>query len=79
MALLAPGETAPDCLALLEGNGRYAITFPARPVVPCGRRVVPPRRGRRRNAQGNIREEAWQAAMSIKDHLTGGRGCYVIP
>ena len=25
--LLASGEPAPDCLALLEGNGRYAITF----------------------------------------------------
>ena len=77
--LLAPGETAPDCLALLEGNGRYAITFlHDRWSVRGGEwyrhdgdgAVTP---------MGNVREAAWQAAMSIKDRLTGDRGSYVIP
>ena len=35
--IVAPGNPAPDCLALLEGNGRYAYHLPARPMVRARR------------------------------------------
>ena len=79
--IVAPGNPAPDCLALLEGNGRYAFTFlhdrwSVRDGEWCHHAedgAVTP--------MGNVREEAWDAAMSIKDRLAEDRdfGCYVIP
>ena len=76
---LAPGETAPDCLALLEGNGRYAITFLHDRWSVRGGEWYRHDADGAATPMGNVREVAWEAAMSIKDHLTGGRGCYVIP
>ena len=35
--IVAPGDPVSDCLALLEGNGRYAFTFLARPMVRARR------------------------------------------
>ena len=79
--LVAPGDPAPDCLILLEGNGRYALTF------LHGQWSV--REGEwYRHAEdgavtpmGDVREAAWEAAMSIKDRLSQDLdfGCYVIP
>ena len=76
-----PGDPASDCLVLLEGNGRYALTF------LHDRWSV--REGEwRRHAEdgavtpmGDVREDAWEAAMSIKDRLSQDLdfGCYVIP
>ena len=76
---LAPGDPVPDCLALLEGNGRYAITFlhdrwsvrNGEWYHHDGEGAVTP--------MGNVREEAWQAAMAVKNRLTVDRGPYVIP
>ena len=79
--LVAPGDPAPDCLVLLEGNGRYALTFlHDQWSVRAGEwyhhaadgAVTP---------MGDVREAAWEAAMSIKDRLSQDRdfGCYVIP
>lgn len=77
--LLAPGETAPDCLALLEGNGRYAITFLHDRWSVRGGEWYRHDGDGAATPMGNVREEAWQAAMAIKDRLTEDRGCYVIP
>ena len=77
----APGDPASECLVLLEGNGRYAITFlhdqwSVRDGEWCHHAkdgAVTP--------MGNVREKVWEAAMSIKDRLSQDRdfGCYVIP
>ena len=81
MAHRGPRRPRLRCLVLLEGNGRYALTFlhdqwsvrdgewyrHAEDVA-----VTP---------MSNVREDAWEAAMSIKDRLAQDRdfGCYVIP
>ena len=77
--LLAPGETAPDCLALLEGNGRYAITFLYDRWSVRGGEWYRHDGDGAATPMGNVREEAWQAAMAVKNRLTGDRGSYVIP
>ena len=79
--IVAPGNPAPDCLALLEGNGRYAFTFlHGRWSVRDGEWCHHAEDGAV-TPMGNVREEAWEAAMSIKDRLAEDRdfGCYVIP
>ena len=80
--LLAPGDPAPDCLVLLEGNCRYALTFLHDQWSAQGGEWYRHEHGAV-TPMGNVREEAWQAAMSVKDRLTEdrgrGRGCYVIP
>ena len=79
--IVAPGDPASDCLVLLEGNGRYALTFlHDQWSVREGEwyrhgedgAVTP---------MGDVREAAWEAAMSIKDRLSQDLdfGCYVIP
>ena len=77
--LMAPGDPAPECLALLEGNGRYALTFlPDQWSVREGEWYHHTEEGAV-TPMGNVREAAWEAAMSVKDRLTEERGCYVIP
>ena len=79
--LVPPGDPAPDCLILLEGNGRYALTF------LHGQWSVREGEWYRHAADGavtpmgDIREKVWEGAMSIKDRLAQDLdfGCYVIP
>ena len=77
--LLAPGDPAPDCLALLEGNCRYALTFLHDQWSAQGGEWYRHAEDGAVTPMGNVREETWEAAMSVKDRLTGDRGCYVIP
>ena len=79
--IVAPDAPAPGCLVLLEGNGRYALTFlPDQWSVRDGEWYRHAEDGAV-TPMGNVREDAWEAAMSIKDRLTEDRdfGCYVIP
>ena len=79
--LMAPDDPVPECLVLLEGNGRYALTFlhdrwSARDGEWCHHAedgAV--------TSMGNVRENAWKAAMSIRERLSQDLdfGCYVIP
>ena len=77
--LMAPGDPAPDCLALLEGNGRYALTFLHDQWSVRGGEWYHHAEDGAVTSMGNVREAAWEAAMSVKDRLTEERGCYVIP
>ena len=79
--LMAPGDPASDCLALLEGNGRYAITFLHDQWSVRGGEWYHHDEDGAATPMGNVREEAWEAAMSIKDRLAQDLdfGCYVIP
>ena len=77
--LMAPGDPAPDCLALLEGNGRYALTFLHDQWSVRGGEWYHHTEEGAVTPMGNVREAAWEAAMSVKDRLTEERGCYVIP
>ena len=77
--LTASGDPAPDCLVLLEGNGRYAITFLQDQWSVRGGEWYRHAEDGAVTPMGNVREAAWQAAMSVKDRLTEDRGCYVIP
>ena len=79
--IVAPGAPAPNCLVLLEGNGRYALTFLHGPWSVRGREWYRHAEDGAVTPMGNVREAAWEAAMSIKDRLTEDRdfGCYVIP
>lgn len=79
--LLAPGEPAPDCLALLEGNGRYAITFLQDQWSVREDEWCRHDEDGAATPMGNVRETAWEAAMSVKDRLAQDLdfGCYVIP
>ena len=77
----APGDPASDCLVLLEGNGRYALTFlHDQWSVRAGEWYRHTEDGAV-TPMGNVREKVWKAAMSIKDRLSQDRdfGCYVIP
>ena len=67
----------PGCLALLEGNGRYAITFLHDRWSVRGGERYRQAEGAAATPMGNVRE----AAMSIKDRLSQDLdfGCYVIP
>ena len=79
--LMAPGDPVPDCLVLLEGNGRYALIFlHDQWSVREGEWYHHAEDGAV-TPMGNVREDAWDAAMSIKDRLADDRdfGCYVIP
>ena len=76
---LAPGTPAPACVALLEGNGRYAITFLHDQWSVRGGEWYHQTEDGAATPMGNVREVAWEAAMSVKDRLTEDRGCYVIP
>ena len=79
--IVAPGDPASDCLVLLEGNGRYALIFlHDQWSVREGEWYHHAEDGAV-TAMGNVREEAWDAAMSIKDRLSQDLdfGCYVIP
>ena len=79
--LVAPGDPAPDCLVLLEGNGRYALTFlHDQWSVREGEWYRHAEDGAV-TPMGDVREAAWEAAMSIKDRLSQDLdfGCYVIP
>ena len=79
--LVAPGDPAPDCLVLLEGNGRYALTFlHGQWSVRAGEWYHHAEDGAV-TPMGDVREAAWEAAMSIKDRLSQDLdvGCYVIP
>ena len=77
--LVAPGVPAPDCLALLEGNCRYALTVLPDQWSTRGGEWYRHAEDGTVTPMGNVREEAWQAAMSIKDGLSEDRGRYVIP
>lgn len=79
--VMAPGDPAPDCLALLEGNCRYALSFLHDQWSARGGEWYRHAEDGAVTPMGNVREEAWQAAMSVKDRLTEdrGRGVYVIP
>ena len=77
--LMAPGDPAPDCLALLEGNGRYALAFLHDQWSVRGGEWYHHAEDGAVTSMGNVREAAWEAAMSVKDRLTEERGCYVIP
>ena len=85
--IVAPGDPAPgdpassDWLVLLEGNGRYAITFLYGPWSVRGREWYRHTEDGAVTPMGNVREKVWKAAMSIKDRLSQDRdfGCYVIP
>ena len=79
--LVAPGDPAPNCLVLLEGNGRYALTFlHGQWSVQEGEWYRHAEDGAV-TPMGNVREKVWEAAMSIKDRLSQDLdfGCYVIP
>ena len=79
--IVAPGDSAPDCLVLLEGNGRYALTFlHDQWSVREGEWYHHAEDGAV-TPMGDVREAAWDAAMSIKDRLSQDLdfGCYVIP
>ena len=68
--LVAPGDPAPDCLVLLEGNGRYALTFlHDQWSVRAGEWYRHTEDGAV-TPMGDVREAAWEAAMSIKDRLS---------
>ena len=77
--LMAPGNPAPDCLALLEGNGRYALTFLHNQWSARAGEWYHHAEDGAVTPMGDVREDAWEAAMSVKDRLTEDRGCYVIP
>ena len=77
--LMAPGDPAPGCLALLEGNGRYALAFLHDQWSVRGGEWYHQTADGAVTSMGNVREDAWEAAMSVKDRLTEERGCYVIP
>ena len=76
-----PGDPASDCLVLLEGNGRYALTFLHDQWSVRGGEWYRHAEDGAVTAMGNVREAVWQAAMSVKDRLTEGEkfGRYVIP
>ena len=76
-----PGDPASDCLVLLEGNGRYALTFLHDQWSVRGREWYRHTEDGAVTPMGNVREKVWKAAMSIKDRLSQDRdfGCYVIP
>ena len=77
----APGDPTSDCLVLLEGNGRYALTFLHDQWSVRGREWYHHTKDGAVTPMGNVREKVWKAAMSIKDRLSQDRdfGCYVIP
>ena len=77
--IVAPGDPAPECLALLEGNGRYALAFLHDQWSVRGGEWYRHAEDGAVTPMGNAREDAWEAAMSVKDRLTEDRGCYVIP
>ena len=79
--LVAPGDPAPDCLVLLEGNGRYALTFLHDRWSVRGGEWYRHGEDGAVTPMGNVREKVWEAAMSIKDRLSQDLdfGCYVIP
>ena len=79
--IVAPGDPASDCLVLLEGNGRYALTFLHDQWSVRGREWYRHAEDGAVTPMGNVREDAWEAAMSIKDRLSQDLdfGCYVIP
>ena len=79
--IVAPGDPVSDCLVLLEGNGRYAITFlHDQWSVRAGGWYHHAEDGAV-TPMGAVREKVWKAAMSIKDRLSQDldSGCYVIP
>ena len=79
--IVAPGDPAPACLALLEGNGRYAIIFLHDQWSVRGGEWYREDEDGAVTPMGDVREAAWEAAMSIKDRLSQDLdfGCYVIP
>ena len=79
--IVAPGDPAPDCLVLLEGNGRYALTFLHGLWSVRGGEWYRHGEDGAVTPMGNVREKVWEAAMSIKDRLSQDLdfGCYVIP
>ena len=79
--IVAPGDPAPNCLVLLEGNGRYALTFLHDQWSVRGREWYHHTEDGAVTPMGNVREKVWEAAMSIKDRLSQDLdfGCYVIP
>ena len=79
--VMAPGDPSPDCLALLEGNCRYALSFLHDQWSARGGEWYRHAEDGAVTPMGNVREEAWQAAMSVKNRLSEnrGRGGYVIP
>ena len=77
--LMAPGDPVPECLVLLEGNGRYALIFLHDQWSARGGEWYHQTEDGVATPVGNVREAAWEAAMAVKDRLTEDRGCYVIP
>ena len=77
--LMAPGDPAPACVVLLEGNGRYSITVLHDQWSVRGGEWYHQTADGAATPMGNVRETAWEGAMSVKDRLTADRGCYVIP
>ena len=77
--LMAPGDPVPECLVLLEGNGRYALIFLHGQWSARGGEWYHQTEDGVATPMGNVREAVWEAAMAVKDRLTEDRGCYVIP
>ena len=77
--IVAPGDPVPECLVLLEGNGRYALIFLHDQWSARGGEWYHQTEDGVATPMGNVREAAWEAAMAVKDRLTEDRGCYVIP
>ena len=77
--LMATGDPVPECLVLLEGNGRYALIFLHGQWSARGGEWYHQTEDGVATPMGNVREAVWEAAMAVKDRLTEDRGCYVIP